>query len=106
MIRWWVRNEDAVRSLAERRHNPHYLTSVHFIDQTIFPTSDLAWVLKNCDTIIVAVPSAYAHHVIESVDGNLWKGKNIISAIKGILPDSNLLLNDYLSTKMQFPIDS
>jgi len=99
---WWVRNEEAVRHLKERHHNPHYLTSVRFLPETIRPTSDLAEVLQNCDTIIVCVPSAYAQSVIESVDPGLWAGKNIVSAIKGILPDSNLLLNDYMSSNPAF----
>jgi glycerol-3-phosphate dehydrogenase (NAD(P)+) len=59
--------------------------------------------LQVCDTVIVAVPSAFAQGVIQSVDKELWKGKIIISAIKGILPDSNMLLNDYLAANYNFP---
>lgn len=102
---WWVRNEEAARHLKERHHNPHYLTSVRFLPETIRPTSDLAEVLQHCDTIIVCVPSAYAQSVIESVDTGLWAGKNIVSAIKGILPDSNLLLNDYMSSNPAFNLE-
>ncbi len=98
-IYWWVRNTEAVNHLKSRNHNPHYLTSVRFMSETIKPTSDLEEVLKACDTLIVSVPSAYAQGIIESVDAKLWEVKNIISAIKGILPDSNLLLNDYLTEK-------
>jgi len=105
VIHWWVRNEDAIRFLTARHHNPHYLTSVRFIPETILPSNDVAAVLKSCDTVIVAVPSAYAQKVIEGVDANLWKGKNIISAIKGILPDTNLLLNDYLTAHFNYPIE-
>lgn len=93
---WWVRNENSVKHLEERNHNPHYLTSVRFLPGTIMPTSNLTEVLNKCNTVIICVPSAYVQDVIESVDEGLWKDKNIISAIKGILPDSNLLLNDYL----------
>jgi len=98
-IHWWVRNEEAVNYLKGRHHNPHYLTSVRFIPDTIYPTSDLGTMLQSCDTVIVAVPSAYAQKAIEQVDKSVWQNKNIISAIKGILPDSNLLLNDYLTAK-------
>jgi glycerol-3-phosphate dehydrogenase (NAD(P)+) len=96
-IQWWVRNADAVMHLQTRHHNPNYLTSVRFLPETIAPTSHLEGLLKACDTVVFAVPSAYAQHVIESVDKDLWKGKKIISAIKGVLPDCNLLLNDYLA---------
>lgn len=98
-IHWWVRNEDAINLLKARQHNPHYLTSVRFLPETILPTNDLPAMLEACDTVIVAVPSAYAQGVIEQVDKSVWQKKNIISAIKGILPDTNLLLNDFLTTK-------
>lgn len=96
-IHWWVRNEEAIKNLKTRQHNPHYLTSVRFLPETIMPSADLNAVLNACDTVVVAVPSAYAQKVIEQADKSLWQQKNIISAIKGILPDSNLLLNDYMT---------
>ena len=103
-IHWWVRNKEAINHLNSRQHNPHYLTSVRFIPDTILPTNDLGALLEKCDTVIVAVPSAYAQKVIEQVDKSVWVKKNIISAIKGILPDSNLLLNDFLVNNYDYPL--
>ena len=104
-VHWWIRNQDAVSHLSRRLHNPHYLTSVRFLQGTILPTNDLAAMLEACDTLIMAVPSAYAQGVINSVQPECWKGKIIISAIKGILPECNMLLNDYLAAEYQFPIE-
>lgn len=103
-IHWWVRNESSVTYLRQRHHNPHYLTSVRFLSDTISPTSNLTEILNTCDAVVFAVPSAYAQSVIESVDRSLWKGKKIISAIKGILPDCNLLLNDYLTQRLDYDL--
>ena len=103
-IHWWVRNQEAITHLQSRHHNPHYLTSVKFTPDTIMPTNDLGGMLSKCDTVIIAVPSAYAQKVIEQVDKSVWVEKNIISAIKGILPDSNLLLNDYLVNNYGYPL--
>lgn len=99
-IHWWVRNEEAIRHLKSRQHNPHYLTSVRFLPDTIMPSADINAVLSSCDTVVVAVPSAYAQQVIEQADKTLWQQKNVISAIKGILPESNLLLNDYMTSRL------
>jgi glycerol-3-phosphate dehydrogenase (NAD(P)+) len=96
-IYWWVRNKESVKYLTERNHNPHYLTSVRFLSQMIIPTDDLQKVLNECDTLVFAVPSAFAQGVIEMPGKDAWKDCNIVSAIKGILPDCNLLLNDYLT---------
>ena len=104
-IHWWVRNQEAISYLKSRQHNPHYLTSVRFMPETIMPTDDLAGMLAKCDTVIVAVPSAYTQKVIEQVDKSVWQQKNVISAIKGILPDSNLLLNDFLVNNFQYPLE-
>ena len=104
-IQWWIRNEDAIKYLSTRQHNPHYLTSVRFMPGTIIPTNDLKALLSECNTVIIAVPSAYVQKVIESVDKSYWCNKNIISAIKGVLPDANKLLNDYLSLNFDFPLD-
>lgn len=105
-IYWWVRNKEAKEHLQTRHHNPHYLTSVRFLPDSIKPTDDLKLVLEQCQTIVISVPSAYVQQVLESVDTNLWKGKNIVSAIKGVLPDCNLLLNDYLSSKPEFDLNN
>lgn len=104
-IHWWMRNEETINYLKTRHHNPHYLTSVHFSPNTLVPTNDLAQMLENCNTVIVAVPSAYAQGVIEQVDKSMWQNKNIISAIKGVLPDAKLLLNDYLANRLNYPIE-
>ena len=104
-IHWWVRNAESVAYLQRRHHNPHYLTSVTFLPDTIKPTNVLQELMDCCDTLLVAVPSAYAQQVIESTDKQLWKGKNIISAIKGILPDTNLLLNDYLQQHLDYDLN-
>jgi glycerol-3-phosphate dehydrogenase (NAD(P)+) len=103
-IRWWLRNSESVDHLNRRFHNPHYLTSVRFLPETIQPTNNLEELLQSCDTVVFAVPSAYAQSVIESVEKALWLSKNILSAIKGILPDSNLLLNDYLTEKLSYDL--
>lgn len=103
-IHWWVRNEEAITNLKNRQHNPHYLTSVRFMPDSIKPTNDLASMLQQCDTVIVAVPSAYVQKVIEQVDKSVWQQKNVISAIKGILPDTNLLLNDFLTANFDYPL--
>lgn len=95
-IHWWLRNEGAVEHIGSRFHNPHYLTSVRFLPDTLYPTTDLAAMLQVCDTVVFAVPSAYALQVLESVDASVWRSKKIISAIKGIIPEENLLLSDFL----------
>lgn len=102
-VNWWIRNENVIQHLIKRRHNPQYLSSVFFDIDLLKPTSDVSEVIKKSDCIIIAVPSAYAAATLGDLDKNIFKEKKIISAIKGILPEENLLLNDYL--KQQFNVE-
>jgi len=96
-IHWWLRNPASVAYLQARHHNQHYLTSVKFAPETIVPSHNLAEVVHASDTLLIAVPSAYVQDVLSQIDVDVLRTKNIISAIKGILPDTNLLLCDYLT---------
>ncbi len=95
-INWWNRSESAIQHFQTRHHNPQYLSSVNFDIKKIKLTTDAAEVIVNSDCIVIAVPSAYVEDVLKKLDKNIFKGKKIVSAIKGILPVQNLLLNEYL----------
>jgi len=102
-INWWLRNQASIKHLQTRRHNPQYLSSVFFDTSLLQLTTDVSQLIKDSDCIIIAVPSAYAVDTIGNLDKNIFYGKKIVSAIKGILPEQNLLLNDYL--KQDFNVD-
>jgi len=95
-ISWWIRNEATIGHFKSRRHNPQYLSSAYFDTSLLHLTTDVGEVISNSDCIIIAVPSAYVANVLGTVPKNIFRNKKIISAIKGILPEHNLLLNDYL----------
>lgn len=104
-IHWWVRNEKIVNHLYQRHHNPYYLSSVHFNPEQIKVHTDVNDVLNNCEAVVIAVPSAYAISTLEPAEKRSFEGKKIVSAIKGILPENNLLLNEYLLQEYGFPVD-
>lgn len=104
-VHWWLRNEESARFLELHLQNQHYLKSVKFREGTIEATTSLEQLFSVCDQVIFCVPAAYARTVLDQFTPELIKGKQIISAIKGILPESNLLLNDYLNQKFGFPLE-
>lgn len=105
-LTWWLRNEEAVMHLQQRHHNPHYLTTVSFKQDSICPTSDLESLMANCDTIVFAVPSAYAMDVLRKISTTQWADKKVISAIKGVLPETAQLLCDYLQEQHGFNLEN
>jgi glycerol-3-phosphate dehydrogenase (NAD(P)+) len=60
-------------------------------------------VVAASDCLVMAVPSAYTSATLEGLDRKALQGKKILSAIKGILPEHNLLLNEYLHR--EFDVD-
>lgn len=102
-IYWWNRSEAHIKFIQERHHNPQYLQAAHFNIDKLKLTTDPAEVISKSDCIVIVVPSAYVHDALKDLDRNIFAGKKIISAIKGILPESNLLLNEYL--KNEFDVE-
>jgi glycerol-3-phosphate dehydrogenase (NAD(P)+) len=62
-------------------------------------------VVAASDCLVMAVPSAYISATLEELDDNAIAGKKVVSAIKGILPEQNLLLNEYLNREFDFPAE-
>jgi len=103
-INWWVRNESTIRHLQTRHHNPHYLPSVYFDTSLLTLNNKVDEVIANSDCLIIAVPSAYLTETLAGLDRNAFSGKKLVSAVKGILPGKNLLLNDYLEGEFNVQI--
>lgn len=95
-INRWIRNTDTIRHIDERGYNPRYLRNAKFDVSFLSMSADIRQVAAKSDVLVVAVPSAYAEESLEKLQREDWKGKKIISAIKGLLPEKNILLNYYL----------
>jgi glycerol-3-phosphate dehydrogenase (NAD(P)+) len=104
-IHWWVRNADTIQYIQKRKHNPHYLSAAYFNQAQLHLTDNVQELVAAVDVVVVAVPSAYVVSIFEGIDASLLEGKKIVSAVKGILPDHNVLLNQYLHTTFNFPLD-
>jgi glycerol-3-phosphate dehydrogenase (NAD(P)+) len=102
-VHWCVRNARVMAHIETRHHNPNYLSSVHFNTGLLRLSHDPAETLAACDTVIIAIPSAYLLEQVEDIPVTAFKGKNIVSAVKGILPGQNVLLNDYLQKEKGVP---
>ena len=96
-IHWWIRDEANINLFKQRKHNPHYVSSIYFNISLIHFSTNAAQVIAQANTIIIAVPSAYITQALGTLPSDAFVHKKIISAIKGILPVNNVLLNEYLA---------
>jgi len=104
-INWWIRNPETISQIQKRRHNPHYLSSVYFNTSLLSLENDLRKVIADSDTILIAVPSAFIEGTLEALDTTCFQNKKIISAIKGIIPGQNVLLNAYLLKRFDVSLE-
>jgi glycerol-3-phosphate dehydrogenase (NAD(P)+) len=104
-LNWWIRNSVTLEHLKKKGHNPQYLSSVNFNTSQLNLTNNLEELIRDSGCLIVAVPSAYIEQIFDDLSPAILDDKKILSAVKGILPGRNLLLNDYLREKFQFEAD-
>jgi glycerol-3-phosphate dehydrogenase (NAD(P)+) len=98
-INWWNRSDNAIEQFKVKKHNPQYLPAARFNMDQLNLSSDATQVIAGSDTIVIAIPSAFVLQVLENLPQNIFEEKKIVSAIKGIIPQNNLLLNDYLNQR-------
>ena len=95
-INWYMRRPDRIEDFKLMKHNPAYLSSITFDTSRITFYDDINQAIDESDTLIFATPSPYIKDHLKKVTTSMEK-KYIISAIKGIVPDENMLVNDYFA---------
>jgi len=104
-IFWWMRNRDAVDYIRQYHHNPNYLSAIEIKIPSSQISTDLPYIMEQCDLLVLGVPAAFLSHVLEGISPKQLVNKRIISAIKGIVPEENQIVGDYLQHVFKVPID-
>lgn len=99
---WWMRNEDAVQHIKETHHNPRYLSDARINTEIVKVSSNLIEVCKAANVIVLAVPSAFLHSTLSTIDIDLSK-KIFFSAVKGIIPEHNQIVGEYMQNEYAVP---
>ncbi len=105
-INWFFRNKEDIEYLKKHKHNPRYLSSVDFETKKLNLYNDISECVKNSDVIILAIPSAFLHSSIKSLSRHDLKNKVFFSAIKGIIPEYNLIVGEYLNKFYKIPFEN
>lgn len=95
-ITWYMRRDDRIDDFKRLRHNPAYLTDVEFDIDRIDFSSDINYVCNKADTLLLVMPSPYFKDHADKITADISR-KNIVSAVKGIVPDTNELITDYMT---------
>lgn len=104
-IFWWMRNTEAITHLQKYKHNPNYLSSVEIRIPAENIDHNISQIISQADYIILNVPAAFLKETLVGITAEQLKGKKFISAIKGVVPDENLIIGEFLHTKYNIPLE-
>ena len=105
-IHWWVRNRQTADYIRTYKHNPNYLSAVTVKIPKRHIHVDVRTVVEHADILILNTPAAFLKDALRDITPQMLKGKVVVSAIKGIVPDENQIVGDYLQDHLEIPIDN
>jgi glycerol-3-phosphate dehydrogenase (NAD(P)+) len=105
-VNWWIRNERTLAYILQRHHNPSYLSSVNFDTTRLFVSSDIQQIIQASEILVIAIPSAFIEQSLETLPAGIWENKLIVSAVKGLIPGKDILLNYYLQQQFNVPLEN
>jgi len=102
---WHVPNHAILDGLLTEGRNIKYISDLLLDGSLMTPVADIDVVVRNCDVILVAVPSAYLSGVFSTLHESL-ADKFVVSATKGIIPDAGLRTTEYLNRFCNVPYEN
>jgi len=95
-VGWWVRKPATIEHIRKFGHNPDYISAAQLESERLAMDNDLHAVVKNADVLVLAVPSAFLKSTLDQLDKAELHGKTIFSAVKGIVPETNQIVGEFL----------
>ena len=103
-ILWYMRRDDRIADFKRLSHNPAYLSDVRFDTDRIDFSSDINEVCREADVLLLALPSPYIKSHLAKLTADI-STKYVVSAVKGIVPDENITVTEYMSRFYHIPAD-
>ena len=101
-INWHIRRQEVIDEFIEIRRNPNHLEWAYFDVSRIHFSADINTVIDQSDLIVLAIPSPYLKQSLDDITVDMSQ-KMVISAVKGMIPDENLLVTDYMHKYFNVP---
>ena len=104
-IGWYMRNEQAIEHIKENEHNPNYLQSAELNPEMLDLSGNINEIVKNYEILIVAIPSVFLTSELNKLNTTL-EDKIIFSAIKGIVPETGLIIGEHFNKVFNIPFEN
>ncbi len=104
-VGWYMRSVYIKEHLLKEQHNPSYISSVEFHLNQLKLSNDINEIAEYADVMIFAIPSAFIHTELEKLNVDI-SNKIVVSAVKGILPESGKLLGQHFHDLYNVPFEN
>lgn len=101
-INWFIRRPEVIEEFKQTQRNPSYLSNTPFDTDRIEFSADINEVIAASDILVLAVPSPYLKKTLMKIRRSM-RQKIVVSAVKGMIPDENMIVSDYLHLKFNVP---
>jgi len=101
-VGWYMRSVYAKEHLLKEHHNPNYLSSVEFHIEQLKLSNDINEIADYADVLIFVIPSAFIYGELQKMTVDI-SNKIIVSAVKGIIPESGLLVGEHFHEYYKIP---
>lgn len=104
-VGWYMRSKYIIEHIKLNKHNPNYLSSAYFDPDKLLFSEDINEMIEYADFIIFAIPSAFLQSELDKITVSL-KDKVVFSAIKGIVPESGLIVGEHFHENLNVPFEN
>ena len=104
-INWYMRDEENIEHLKKYRHNKNYLSSVTINNEKVRYYNDINAIVRDSDILLFVIPAAFLKSALSPIKEDI-SGKIIVSAIKGIIPDDNLIMAEFFEQEYNVNTDN
>jgi len=104
-IGWYIYEKEIIEHIELHHHNPKYLSAVDFDTDKLILTNDINRAFQLSETIIIVIPSAFLNTQLKRLSVDI-STKTICSAIKGIVPEENMIVGEFLHSRYNIPYEN
>jgi glycerol-3-phosphate dehydrogenase (NAD(P)+) len=101
-VHWYMRSIYAIEHIRKESHNPNYLSSVELHTNRITLTNSIDEAVNAANVLVFAIPSAFLETELKKLTVSL-KDKIVFSAIKGIVPETGLIVGEHFHDNYNIP---
>jgi len=104
-VGWYMRSTYVAEHIKLNKHNPNYLSSAELHPNQLILSNNINKTVEDYDILVFAIPSAFLTSELGKLTTPLTN-KVVFSAIKGIVPESGLIVGEHFFKNYNIPYKS